>query len=409
LQILQNGRMGTDVARILEAIGPRLRALRTGRGQTLSDLAEHTGIPVSTLSRLETGRRQPTLDLLLPLAEAHRISLDRLIAAPETGDPRLHLAPQRHAAGGLVVPLTRYPGRVQVFKHVIGPREPRLVSHEGRAWIYVLAGTLRLLLGEDELHLAPGETAEFDAMTPHWFGPSDDTPVEVLHLFGPRGDTAVPRVVRGPAAGGGAADPGADGRAPAPAAGPHAPTAGGPLAPEGTPTLRRLREDDAPAVLAAFAAREDMARQGEVRTADEARRYVGRLLAPDSPHEAWALAVDDALVGLVAVTVDEENRSGWFWYWTAGPARGRGWTGRAAATLADWALGARGLERLELGHRVNNPASGAVAARAGFVTEGVERGKFLVAGERIDVITYGRLRTDPAPDTEPLPMADAPR
>jgi transcriptional regulator with XRE-family HTH domain len=94
LQILQNGRMGTDVARILEAIGPRLRALRTGRGQTLSDLAEHTGIPVSTLSRLETGRRQPTLDLLLPLAEAHRISLDRLIAAPETGDPRLHLAPR---------------------------------------------------------------------------------------------------------------------------------------------------------------------------------------------------------------------------------------------------------------------------------------------------------------------------
>ncbi len=59
-----------------------------------------------------------------------------------------------------------------------------------------------------------------------------------------------------------------------------------------------------------------------------------------------------------------------------------------------------GLERLELGHRVNNPASAAVAEAAGFVREGVERGKFLIAGARVDVTTYGRLVTDPMPATE---------
>lgn len=105
------------------------------------------------------------------------------------------------------------------------------------------------------------------------------------------------------------------------------------------------------------------------------------------------------MVGLVAVSVDEANRSGWVFYWMHAAHRGRGVTARAVATVADWALteepeGA-GLERLELGHRVNNPSSGGVALAAGFVQEGRERGKFLIDGERHDVLNYGRLRSDP--------------
>lgn len=79
------------------------------------------------------------------------------------------------------------------------------------------------------------------------------------------------------------------------------------------------------------------------------------------------------LIGLVCVTVDEANRSGWFWYWMTSSARGHGWMRRAAVTIAVWALAEHGLERLELGHRVSNPASGHVARAAGFVKEGTER------------------------------------
>lgn len=159
-------------------------------------------------------------------------------------------------------------------------------------------------------------------------------------------------------------------------------------------------------MLAAFASNSDMARQGDVSSQAEAEAYVGRLIAPDSPHEAWAVADGDTLVGLVCVSVDQANRNGWFWYWMTDAARGRGWTSRAAATVAHWALTVRGLERLELGHRVNNPTSGAVARHAGFVKEGTERGKFLIDGERIDVDTYGRLRSDPCPAFEPLPFVE---
>lgn len=145
-----------------------------------------------------------------------------------------------------------------------------------------------------------------------------------------------------------------------------------------------------------------MERQGQVTSEEEAQQYVDRLVVP--PHEAWAVVVENDLVGLVGVSVDETNRSGWFWYWMTASARGRGWTARAAATVAHWALTERALERLELGHRVNNPASGGVARRAGFVKEGTERGKFLIDGERIDVDTYGRLRSDPVPAFTGIPM-----
>ena len=120
------------------------------------------------------------------------MSLDQLVDAPATGDPRVHLKPRRNRKGSVVVSLTRYPGPVQVFKQVLGPSEPRLVTHAGYEWLYVLAGDLRLVLGEQELVLRPGEVAEFETNTPHWFGPAGEHAVEILHLFGPQGEK--PRV-----------------------------------------------------------------------------------------------------------------------------------------------------------------------------------------------------------------------
>lgn len=190
--------MDAELAETLDSIGPRLRALRRARGLTLESLAEDTGISVSTLSRLESGKRRPTLELLIPLARAHRVALDQLVAAPVTGDPRVHLKPHRRDHGSVLVPLTQYPGRVQVFKQVLSYREPKLVTHAGYEWLYVLAGELRLIIGERTFTLRPGEVAEFDTGEPHWFGPADANAVEILHLFGPRGDQAVVRT--GPSA-----------------------------------------------------------------------------------------------------------------------------------------------------------------------------------------------------------------
>lgn len=179
------------MANTLAEVGPRLKALRLRRNLTLADLSATTGISQSTLSRLESGGRKPTLELLLPLASTYGVPLDELVGAPATGDPRIHLRPVQHG-GQTIVPLSRNTGGMQAFKHLIAatsPRtEPELKVHEGHEWVYVISGRLRLILGERDLVLPAGEAAEFDTSTPHWFGRADDRAVEFLSLFGPQGE-----------------------------------------------------------------------------------------------------------------------------------------------------------------------------------------------------------------------------
>lgn len=185
---------------VLAEIGPRLRRLRQKRGITLAALAATTGISKSTLSRLEGGQRKPSLELLLPLAEVYSVPLDELVGAPEVGDPRIRLK-ARVRNGRMVFPLTQPSSSVRVWKVVIPPeRDRKLRKHEGYEWLYVLSGNLRLILGEHDITMAPGEVAEFDTRVPHWFGPVDDVPVEILSVHGGRGERmrvrAAPRVAR---------------------------------------------------------------------------------------------------------------------------------------------------------------------------------------------------------------------
>jgi transcriptional regulator with XRE-family HTH domain len=185
--------MATDLDETLTGVGPRLRELRAQRELTLADLASETQISVSTLSRLESGERRPTLELLLPLARSYGVTLDELVDAPPTGDPRIHVKPIRRP-GMTMLPLTRRAGGIQAYKLIIpagsARRQPELKTHEGYEWLYVLDGKLRAVIGEHDLVLAPGEAAELDTRVPHWFGAADDHGVEFLSLFGRQGERA---------------------------------------------------------------------------------------------------------------------------------------------------------------------------------------------------------------------------
>ncbi|WP_318307355.1 helix-turn-helix domain-containing protein [Amycolatopsis solani] len=182
--------MSEEIDTVLDAVGPRLRALRRQRGSTLAGVSAETGISESTLSRLESGLRRPNLELLLPLSRAYDVPLDDLVGAPRTGDPRVHLHPV-HRYGMTFVPLTRRPGGVHAYKMLIPagePAEPAPQTHSGHEWLYVLNGTLRLVVGDRDLVLPPGEAAEFDTTAPHWLGSADGRAVELLILFGLQGE-----------------------------------------------------------------------------------------------------------------------------------------------------------------------------------------------------------------------------
>ncbi|MDX6240799.1 MAG: hypothetical protein QOG10_5619 [Kribbellaceae bacterium] len=173
-----------EIAAVLGRVGARLKRLRTQRRMTLTDVAKATGISKSTMSRLETGQRRPTLELLLALSHAYRVPLDDLVAAPEEGDPRIQLKSGR-VKGRTVIPLTRQPDGMQAWKIIIPTSkitpEPR--AHDGYEWIFVLSGQMRFVLGDRDWVLGPGEVASFDTKVLHWFGSTGNEPAEILSIF----------------------------------------------------------------------------------------------------------------------------------------------------------------------------------------------------------------------------------
>ncbi len=182
----------TSEERVDERVRRRLRELRTEQGLTLGQVAERASIDISTLSRLEAGKRRLALDHIPALAAALGVSADDLLASTPRLDPRVRGSSRTH--DGLTMwPLThRGPaGGLHAYKiHVSAKRRTppaELAVHDGHEWIYVLDGRLRLLLGDDDFTIAAGEAVEFSTFRPHWFG-AIDGPVELIAIFGPHGE-----------------------------------------------------------------------------------------------------------------------------------------------------------------------------------------------------------------------------
>jgi len=149
---------------------------------------------VSMLSRLESGKRRLALDHIPSLAAALGVSADDLLGGAPPPDPRVRSNPVTH--NGLTMwPLTsRGPaGGLRTFKIRISARRRKppdtLRVHDGHDWMYVLDGQMRLVLGDQDLVIEPGEAVEFSTLTPHWFG-AVAGPVDLIAVFGPHGERA---------------------------------------------------------------------------------------------------------------------------------------------------------------------------------------------------------------------------
>lgn len=171
----------------LSLIGPRLKNWREKRSMTLAELSRATRISSSTLSRLEAGKRAPNLELVVPIARALRLDLDDIVPR-QAPDPRVARTKKR--AGDIwYESLSPETSAVQTYKMTF-PAKPASVAtvpdpkvHDGQEWLYVVSGRLRLVLGEQDVTLGPGEAAEFDTRIPHWMSGVATAPTEVLSIF----------------------------------------------------------------------------------------------------------------------------------------------------------------------------------------------------------------------------------
>ena len=168
-KVCQNG--DVDGVSDLEGVArSRLRSLRTTMGYSLDELAERTNLSPSTISRVETGKRTLSLDVLVPLANALQVSLDVLFEMPTDDD--VVIRPVAHSSGARTTwPLSRPNGRTIAMKMRLEPSDarPNQRVHPGHDWFLVLEGRVRLWLGERQIDVDAGEAAEFSTMVPHAF------------------------------------------------------------------------------------------------------------------------------------------------------------------------------------------------------------------------------------------------
>jgi transcriptional regulator with XRE-family HTH domain len=171
----------------LRQVGVRLRDARRSRDLTLEELATRAGMSASTLSRLESGKRQASLELLLPLTRQLGIRIDDLVR-PDTPDPRVR-RPVIRRDGMIIAPLAPEGSPIHTYRVTFPPVEalPDLRVHDGYEWLYVVSGRLRLRLGEQDLTLARGEAAEFDTRTPHALSAAGSRPAVVISIFNDAG------------------------------------------------------------------------------------------------------------------------------------------------------------------------------------------------------------------------------
>jgi transcriptional regulator with XRE-family HTH domain len=170
----------TDIEHIVRT---RLRSLRTTLGLSLDDLAARTNLSPSTISRIETGKRTISLDVLLPLATGLQVGLDVLLDVSGDADVVIRPTPSR-IEGRTTWMLSRPDSSTVAIKTRVEPSatRPQQRVHPGHDWLFVLSGRLSLLLGEREITVEAGEAAEFATMTPHAFA-AVDGPAELLMIF----------------------------------------------------------------------------------------------------------------------------------------------------------------------------------------------------------------------------------
>jgi transcriptional regulator with XRE-family HTH domain len=186
----------TELADIEHVVRRRLRSLRTTLGLSLDELGARTNLSPSTISRVETGKRTISLDILLPLAAGLQVGLDVLLDVSTDDDVVIRPTPSQ--IGGRTTWMLSRPGGSKVaVKMRIEPtrNEVQQRVHPGHDWLFVLSGRILLSLGDREITVDTGEAAEFATMTPHAFA-AVDRPAELLMIFDRDGQQA--HIHRGP-------------------------------------------------------------------------------------------------------------------------------------------------------------------------------------------------------------------
>jgi transcriptional regulator with XRE-family HTH domain len=178
-------------------IGPRIRALRLKKSMGLVELGRHSGLSPALLSKVERGRLYPTLPTLLRIALVFSVGLDHFFAGPRKPAAVVRRAERLRLPDtpdddpsfyfeSLDFPIAerKLSGYFAEFVHP-APAKPRTHEHVGGELIYMLQGSLEVLIGDDSYRLKTGDSMYFDSGVPHAYRSRGGRPARALVVVSP--------------------------------------------------------------------------------------------------------------------------------------------------------------------------------------------------------------------------------
>jgi transcriptional regulator with XRE-family HTH domain len=156
-------------------LGQRIRELRSGRGMTLTALADEAGLSTGLISQVERGLSDPSLETLRRIAKVLDIPIFSLFQQDDSApvavvrkDSRTQVRSPKHDI--VYSRLSAGRGRLEVLHGHLGPRSASVAepgSHPSDECVVVLSGALIVEVAGVEYELAAGDSAYFDASLPH--------------------------------------------------------------------------------------------------------------------------------------------------------------------------------------------------------------------------------------------------
>jgi transcriptional regulator with XRE-family HTH domain len=172
-----------------QVLAANLRALREHGSLSLSELARRSGIAKGTLSQLEAGTGNPTLDTVFSLSNALGVPVSDLLTGPADSEVVLVRAADVDVLSSnavdlrMVRRLTLVDTIVEVYDQRVRPGQTqRSTGHPGREHVLVTSGVLRVGPPHAPYELGPGDYVCFPARTPHIYETVDGPVVSVLLL-----------------------------------------------------------------------------------------------------------------------------------------------------------------------------------------------------------------------------------
>ena len=185
-----------------ETLAANLRSLRERRSLSLSELARRSGIAKGTLSALESGTGNPTIETVFSLSNALQVPVSTLLDEQATPGVLVVRAAQREPLCGdatelrLLRRLEFGSSMVEVYQQLVRPdRVQRSAGHPGVEHIVVTTGELRVGPTGDEQLIGPGDYVSFPAAEPHSYQAVGGPVTSVLMLEYPHGSTRLDAVV----------------------------------------------------------------------------------------------------------------------------------------------------------------------------------------------------------------------